>query len=158
MIFTTGRAAFLEYLRNLTPQILIITAAIIFGSDLDINRFDLSNTKASLPFVLAMATFFAAAIANMLNFFESSATSLNDVNSVSAKLLRRGFNGWRLARAVTEYIRRRRKILFLEIGIPFVIVQVGFLVVLFSSFVTATNIYKSLHASSNIAVERNASP
>jgi hypothetical protein len=63
-IFTNDvHEAFLAFLRNLTPQILLLSVAIIESLELDINKFDFSNILNTLPFILVMVIFFAAVIA-----------------------------------------------------------------------------------------------
>lgn len=47
-LLNAGRATFLEFLRNLTPQALILSIAIIAGMKLDFTRINLSNTGPHL--------------------------------------------------------------------------------------------------------------
>jgi hypothetical protein len=48
MIFSYARGPFLEFLRNLTPQIMLFSIAIVMSTKLDTNKFDLSNTRSRL--------------------------------------------------------------------------------------------------------------
>lgn len=151
MIFTTGRVAFLEYLRNLTPQILIFSVAIILGSNLDTNRIDICNIKQSFPFIMAFGVFFAAAVANMTCFFENAAISIPWIDRASRRLLVKKIKGTKWFCAISKLIWKKKKIFFLEIGLAFVIVQVGFIVVLMTSINTATNLYKTIHPPTHVA-------
>jgi hypothetical protein len=65
------RASLLEYLRNLTPQILLFSAAIFTGTRLDFTRIELSNWLSTLIFIALLLTFFTAVIANAYIFIEA---------------------------------------------------------------------------------------
>lgn len=47
-IFTRGKKEYLEFLRNLTPQILLLTMALLTGSKLDLSRIDWSFNADSI--------------------------------------------------------------------------------------------------------------
>ena len=71
MIFGYMRTSFLDYLRNLTPQILLFSTAVFMGTRLDFNKIDLSNWLMSLVFLSALVLFIASLLANAYVFTES---------------------------------------------------------------------------------------
>lgn len=145
MIFSYARGPFLEFLRNLTPQILLFSIAIILGSKLDINKIDISNTLNSIPFILVVAVFFSAAIANMFMFIENSCKSVDWIDEKSKKFHKKGIKGWRHLRYLSVLLWRNSKIFFVEIVVAILIVQVGFSAVFLSSIQAATNLYKVIN-------------
>ncbi|MEB2652642.1 hypothetical protein ACPCIT_02370 [Pseudomonas siliginis] len=74
MFFGLGRKPLLDFLRNLTPQIIMLTIALVAGSKLDLGKFDLSlaGLKRTLPFAMCMLVFFISLIANLSTFLEES--------------------------------------------------------------------------------------
>ncbi|MBR0566902.1 hypothetical protein J5J83_12335 [Azoarcus sp. L1K30] len=93
-----GRKAFLEFLRNLTPQIVFLTLALIWGTKLDLTKFDLSFSGIwnMLPFAMCLFVFFGAAIANLGIFVDASITSTpaldekkKEIKASSAKALKK---------------------------------------------------------------------
>lgn len=145
MIFTSGKGPFLEFLRNLTPQILLFSIAIVLGTKLDLNRWDFSNTVGTLPFLFVMAVFFSAAIANMLNFLENSISSIEWLDAESKALREQGIKRWKHLRMIASIFWKRGKLIFVEMIIAMLIVQVGFSVVFVSSIQAATNLYLMIH-------------
>jgi len=56
----TGSKFYLEFLRNLTPQILLFAFVMVVGSKLDFGKVDFSNLlQTTLFYVLLVAFFFA---------------------------------------------------------------------------------------------------
>jgi len=145
MFFGNARAHFLEFLRNLTPQILLFSIAAILGSKLDIDKFDLRNTFGSLPFLVVMSTFFAAAFANITMFIEKSCTSITCIDEEAKRLKADGVKGCCYWKGLFAMVWQNNKIFFVEIVLAFIVVQVGFSVVLVSSMPAAINIYKVIH-------------
>lgn len=74
MFFGLGRKPLLDFLRNLTPQIIMLTIALVAGSKLDLGKFDLSlaGLKRTLPFAMCLLVFFISLIANLSTFLEES--------------------------------------------------------------------------------------
>jgi hypothetical protein len=144
MIFSYARGAFLEFLRNLTPQILLCSIAILLGSKLDLTRFDVGNTLNTLPFIFVVATFVAAAIANLLMFIENSCRSIADIDEESKRLHSQGIGGAAHLRQLGVMLFNKSKALFFEVAIALLIVQVGFLAVLVSSIQAAVNLHNMI--------------
>ena len=91
----------MEFLRNLTPQILLIGFAVIAARNLNTNQFDLSNINKTIPYI-----FFMAFIYNCWRFAEK----LNRHNNLNFKYDLRGLKqilkdiSFRSIMAVIEYL------------------------------------------------------
>jgi hypothetical protein len=74
MFFGNGRRPLLDFLRNLTPQILFLAFALIAGSKLDLNKVDISyeGVKRTALFAVCLFVFFASVLANLTTFLEDS--------------------------------------------------------------------------------------
>lgn len=75
-ILKEGRAAYLEFLRNLTPQILMLTLAFFLGQKIDFTQFDLAYTTPTLIFYSFLLIAIFAAYANATLFMEKYSPSL----------------------------------------------------------------------------------
>jgi len=69
-ILKEGRGAFLEFLRNLTPQILFLSLGIVVGTKLNPDEFDLKNWPQTLIFLSFLAMTIFSAIANVTLFID----------------------------------------------------------------------------------------
>ncbi|WP_136733426.1 hypothetical protein [Xanthomonas euvesicatoria] len=84
-VFDEGRKAFLEFLRNLTPQVALLSLAYFIGTRLDFNRVDLSNWAATLLFFALLLLAIISVAANSINFMSDYCRSL-DVLDKAVKL------------------------------------------------------------------------
>lgn len=60
----SGQKHYLDFLRNLTPQILIFTFVILVGHKLNLTEFDLSNWRQTTVFYVLLISFFIAVYCN----------------------------------------------------------------------------------------------
>ena len=127
-----SRKAFLEFLRNLTPQILFLTLAFIFGTKLDLTKLEISiqGVKNVAPFAMCLGVFFGATIANMGLFIDTAITSspsldkqVEDIKKQDIKALRRT---WNLICAAWKY----NKPAFLQLLLVLVIAETALAAVL----------------------------
>ena len=89
-VLGVGRQAFLEFLRNLTPQALLLAFALTLWIQLDFGHFDLSNWANTLTFFLCTATWILAVLANVVQFMETySAAALAPIDQRMVKARRR---------------------------------------------------------------------
>lgn len=68
--FKDGRKALLEFLRNVTPQTLVISLTIVMGDKLDFTVWDWSNWEATVFFYALVLTALLAFIANLTLFID----------------------------------------------------------------------------------------
>lgn len=125
MFFGEGRRALLEFLRNLTPQILFMTLAIVLGAKLDMSHFDFSpqGIKNAGPFVMCIIVFMGAAIANTTLFIDAAITSnesldnaANEIKEMQLKALPRT---WHLACAAWRF----NKPAFVQLALALIITE-----------------------------------
>lgn len=74
-----GRKAYLDFLSNLTPQILLFSIAFVIGSRLNFKQFDLSNTPLTLLFFLLLFLAILGMVANSLHFLDEYCQSISDL-------------------------------------------------------------------------------
>jgi len=84
-VLDEGRKAFLEFLRNLTPQVALLSLAYFIGTRLDLHRIDLSNWAATLMFFALVLLAIVSVAANSINFMSDYCRSL-DVLDKAVKL------------------------------------------------------------------------
>lgn len=100
-ILGEGRGPFLEFLRNLTPQVLLLAFALSVWVGLDFTTFDLSNWATTLAFYVCAITFVLAVLANMNQFLESySSVALKPIADRMAKV-----------KTITDDSRKRQRFL-----------------------------------------------
>ena len=77
MFLGNGRAAFLEFLRNLTPQIIFLTLSLLAAIKIDFQKpqLDWQGFLNVLPFVSCAAIFLGALVANSTRFLETAVSS-----------------------------------------------------------------------------------
>ena len=140
-ILGAGRKAFLEFLRNLTPQILFFSLGFVGGSKLVIPSFDLSNAGQTIICFVFLGIAVCAAWANGSLFLSESITALNLRSGLPT--LDRSAGPIRLVRTNAQFIWSKRWSI-LEVIIVLVIVEFGFVVVTFSAISAASSFLKSL--------------
>jgi hypothetical protein len=79
-LFDEGRKPFLEFLRNLTPQIAILSLAFFISTRLNFREWDLSNWGVTLFFFALLATAVLSIVANSINFGLEFCTSLDELD------------------------------------------------------------------------------
>ena len=146
-IFTNDvHEAFLAFLRNLTPQILLLSVAIIESLELDINKFDFSNILNTLPFILVMVIFFAAVIANILTFIKDSCKSTIASIDKDTMLLHAQETTWfKYFKSICIIMWKNSKRLIIEVLVIVLIIQVSLWAVFCTSQKAAAGIYSTIH-------------
>lgn len=82
-----GARAYLEFLRNLTPQILLLAFAVFASRKLNVNKIDLTNIKQSIGYVFFISMFLMAFSYNCWQFL----SNLNAHNSFRFESHKGGF-------------------------------------------------------------------
>lgn len=128
MFLGDGRKAFLEFLRNLTPQILFLTLAFIVGSRLDLHtlRLDATGIANAAPFVSCIWIFFGAALANMTMFIDAVITSNEKLDSEVTAIKAKGLKSVQLTRALLSAAWKHNKTAFVQTLLSLLIVQIAF--------------------------------
>ena len=69
-ILNEGRGAFLEFLRNLTPQILLLSLCFFMGSKLNFSQIDFNNSTPTFIFFVFLCLAILAGWVNASIFME----------------------------------------------------------------------------------------
>lgn len=139
-IFTNGRSAFLEFLRNLTPQAVLLSLTIVAGIDLTPTCCYLDNTKQTLIMSCFFFMWITALWANTSIFIEKYLDSIKSINRASTLFSIQGITGFMKFKAVTLYIWRNKRIVFLEVLAVIIITEFGLVTVVMSAMSTASTL------------------
>lgn len=131
MFIGEGRKAFLEFLRNLTPQILFLTISLISGSKLDLTQFDFSGSGLwnAFPFAMCLIVFFGAAIANIGLFIENAITSNPALDGELEEIKSKAVIAWKRTWLCLCAAWKHNKPAFVEIILALAICEIAFVVV-----------------------------
>lgn len=133
-----GKESFLEFLRNLSPQIFITAAATVL--QVTLGKFD--NTfewyKHAALIGILWLTWVAAMVANISNFIEKFTETIDEYQELD-QMADYGF----LKRI--GFLWKTRKSLFFEALVLLVVVTVSMLTVMISSIFSSAGALKTLH-------------
>lgn len=128
MFFGETRGAFLEFLRNLTPQIVLLTASLILGYEIDFTSPSItwSGLGNVFPFAICVLMLVAAFIANVTQFIDKAISSNESLNIEIQRIRASDARGiLRIRRLLgAAWIHKPR--LFLEITIALLVAQGAF--------------------------------
>jgi hypothetical protein len=131
MFFGDSRRAFLEFLRNLTPQILFLTLSLIVGSKLDLTKFRLDSVGVgnAFPFVLCLLIFFGATMANVTLFVDAAITSNEKLDMEVSEIKAKGLKSHRLTWALLCAAWEHNKPAFFQLAMSLLIAEFAFVAV-----------------------------
>jgi len=137
--------ALLEFLRNLTPQILLFSIALVLASRLNLKFFDLSwqGVKNVLPLVAVLATFIVAFLANTIMFLERSLSTTERFNIEVQREVQKRRGVLRLLRSLLMLVWTHDKPLLVRTTIAFIVVESGFIAVVTSAVPAAVSLLRS---------------
>lgn len=128
-ILGAGRGAFLEFLRNLTPTILMTSVAVLFWFRLDFGRIDLSNWSATSAFYACAITAALSWFANVSQFADRAFSPVPGLERGIRLLKTRSHSTGTLLKALLLLTWRRRPVIVVEAVVVVLIsmaaVQVG---------------------------------
>lgn len=135
-ILGAGRAAFLEFLRNLTPMVLLASIAFVTWAQLDFYRVDLGNWKTTLVFWICFTTAALSVAANLAGFLEKSIAFPLGLERGIRRLRLRGHSDARLAVALFRLALRAKPAVVVE-GVLAIVVVYGAMI---ASIMSAGNV------------------
>ncbi len=139
-IFGKGKKHYLEFLRNLTSQTLLLSFAFIVGSKLDFSSIDLSNWLQTSIFYVLVFAFFAAVFCNSIQLFEGCYSDFGKLLNrclAEAKITRMGkFSKFKFFLMVIF----KKKFIVLELIIVMFFLQIILAVIVVSSLISATQL------------------
>lgn len=141
-----GRGAYLDFLRNLTPQAVLFSFVLLLGSKLGFH-YARDNTIPTLLFVLLLGSFGVAVYANSTLFYERCFVNWKRWLSKMDGFLkiRRVSRGQRVA-AKIKAVWRNRLIEYVEVTIALYFIQAAVSIVIFSAMQTAYTFFKVINA------------
>ncbi|MGE8449993.1 MAG: hypothetical protein ACN6OP_05070 [Pseudomonadales bacterium] len=144
-IFKNGRAPYLDFLRNLTPQAVILSVALIAGRNLEPTCCYPENFKQTVIYICFLLMWIAALWANSSIFIEKYLVSTDKLNRVARTLSKLGVKGFGNLKLVAVYSWRKERMIFVEALVVFAIVELGLVTVVFSAVSTAAAIFRAIH-------------
>lgn len=145
-LLNDGRAHYLEFLRNLTPQIILFSIVLLLMVRIDFNRVDLGNVLPTLLFFFLLGSFMLAFYANSTLFYERCFSGQRLWRLELFKLLTaQGLKGHRRFLAVLKAIWRERFIEALEMLIVFWFFHIALAVVVVMSIHSAATMFNAVH-------------
>jgi hypothetical protein len=139
-IFKEGRAPFLEFLRNLTPQTVVLSLALIAGHRLRPTCCHMDGAAETMLFVCFLVIWLASVWANSSLFIEKYLVSVKRINRASKLFVRSGFKGLKNFAILLKFTWRNQRLIFIEIIFVFVVVEFGFAAVTMSAVGSATTL------------------
>lgn len=133
LIFKEGQRPLLEFLRNLTPQVLLGTTALLLWAHLDFSRIDLSNWLSTVAFYSSAALFCLAFLANMNQFLDAMLDNLGVYARYARRLRARGISPRRATHLTFRAMFLHRPTLLADFIGTVVIVNVGLLAITFAA-------------------------
>jgi hypothetical protein len=129
-----GRLALLEFLRNLTPMVLMGAISLVMWARLDFRRWDWSNWSSTVIFYLCLFTALLSLAANISNFLDHAFSPLGFDRALS-RLKRRKHSGKKLLMAMALLTWRRKPIVIVEAFVAIAVVYGG----VFGGLLSAVN-------------------
>lgn len=146
MFLGPGRAAFLEFLRNLTPQILFLAATLVAGAPLDYSRlqFDWPGIKNLLAVLACGAVFLGAMAANMTKFLDDTLHSTENLDIEVRRLRAKHERLFDRLRAIVKAAWRLNRVVFIQAVLAMVVVQASTFAVAITAFQTAAGVLRGV--------------
>lgn len=144
-IFKDGRAPFLEFLRNLTPQSIIFSFALVAGNKLQPTCCYPENWKQTVIFSCYLSIWFLATWANSSLFIEKYLATATNIDKASRLLKRLGVSGCSHLIALLKFSWRTERLIFIESILVFIVVEFGLVTVVLTAVSSASAFMKLLH-------------
>lgn len=144
-IVRVGRKAYLEFLRNLTPQILLLGFAIHVGKQLDFTSIDFSNWLQTLIFWVLFISF---GFAFFINYFSLLSECFPDIDRLFKRQANRNQDNRlitiRSNAALFRSIFKNRPLVLIEIVFLTIFVNIVAAVILISGVRYAASLMTSM--------------
>lgn len=127
-----GRVAFLEFLRNLTPQALLLSLAFVAGARLELSQWDLTNWAQTFVFFMFLALALLSGIANA-SLFIGRFTPMTRVRRAFVRFDSRAYR--KLVPKLCYAMRKKG--IFLEAAFVLLSVELGIVAVFVTAMKTA---------------------
>jgi len=148
MFFGDGRTAFLEFLRNLTPQILFLTLAIVLSAGLDLSHFEITiqGFKNAAPYVICLGFFYGSVTANCTKFLDASIAASGAMKIQVGRVQARGLGPLRTTVALVRASWQYEKAMILKVVLVAVVAEAGVVTVFFAARQGAISSLKAMYS------------
>ncbi len=133
LLLNQGQRPILEFLRNLTPQVLLASIALLLWAQLDFGRFDWGNWLLTLAFFLSAALAVLAFLLNMNQFIDSLLDTLEPYQRVARRLRRKNVSARKASFGTLRVMFRKQPSLLADFIASVAIIEVSLLVVVFAA-------------------------
>lgn len=146
MFFGANRAALLKYLRNLTPQILFMTAALVAFAPLDATkvRLDWEGFTNFFKVFACGAVFFAAFTASISKFLDDVVRPTEAFDIELQRVKARESSRMRLFLAAVAAAWKLNRIDFVQVAVAVVVVQASGIVITMMAAQTAIGVLRNI--------------
>lgn len=138
-----GTKNYLEFLRNLTPQVFLLTFALVIAQKINFTEVDVSNWLSTLIFYVLLLAFIFAFYGNFSQLFSGCYSDIKPwAKKLSAKA--NATNRNQLSRVLFFLVAsvKMRGIVILEMIFVLVLLQVAFAIIIIESIASAVSIIK----------------
>lgn len=130
-VLSDGRKYYLEYLRNLTPQVILFTFAILVGAKINGATLDYKSAFSAFMFISFMILFAIAFYANTTTFYENCYGRLGMfVKRVRFMCKSKGYTTFKTHCVVMKSLLSCKLVEFLEVVFVFWFLQLTLAVVI----------------------------
>lgn len=131
ILLNEGQRPLLEFLRNLTPQVLLATMALVLWAHIDFGRVDWSNWLNTGAFFASTGLFVLAFFANMSQLFDALLGALDRYGRLARRLRSSGVSqaGW----VTLGVMFRQRRTLVLDMIATIAIVEIAWITIAFAA-------------------------
>lgn len=136
-IFGEGKRALLDFVRNLTPQIVLVALPIVLSAQIDFGRIDLSNWPSTLGFYSCIFVLAAATWANFTLFIDASLEAVGRYQRVTRVMVRADARRARVLGQLLRTIWKRQKTLFLDLVVSIIVINLGVFLALIMGWFSA---------------------
>lgn len=141
-----ARGAYLNFLRNLTPQIFLLSLALILGRKLDFSRFDINNVPLTFAFFIFLGLFLLSFIANASLFYEEAFAELTAWRKEKhIQLKSENYKGFPYFGAMTLAVWKERRVEFIIAALFPTLMQFIFAGVVGVAVISTINMLHSIH-------------
>lgn len=136
-ILSEGRKDYLDFLRNLTPQGILLAFTAVAKMRLSPTWYYLDNLPASIMLVTFFAMFLMSVWANTSLFMESFLNSNILLKTNSAELKEQGYKGFKYLWMRLAFAFKNEKLVLFEAVILYVIIEFSFVVTVLGATTSA---------------------
>jgi hypothetical protein len=145
-LLNSGRAHYLDFLRNLTPQIILFSMAIFVMLKLDFTRFDFNNIAPTFLFFFLFSSFALAFYANSTLFYDRCFSELKEwATELNKSMTENNINGYHRFSATIKAVWKERFIEYIEVIAVLFFFQIALAVVIVMSIYSAVNLWQFTH-------------